>query len=74
MSDYENKHYIFADYENKHYILAARLPLPGDCADCTYPKFMHEEGEPKADCVFSEPDNDLRKRRLLLIRAAREKN
>lgn len=49
-----------------------RLPRPGDCAECNYPKFMHEEGEPKDDCTYSPPSDLLRKRRLLLIRAARE--
>lgn len=51
----------------------ARLPQPGDCVTCNYPKFMHEEGEPKEDCVFSAPSDQLRKQRLLLIRAARGK-
>lgn len=48
-----------------------RLPQPGDCAECNYPKFMHEEGEAKADHTYSPPSDLLRKRRLLLIRAAR---
>lgn len=49
----------------------ARIPLPGDCATCAYPKWMHEVGEYKADCSFSEPDDALRKARLMFIRSLR---
>lgn len=48
-----------------------RLPLPGDCAACQYPKFMHEEGEPQQYCTFVPPWDTMRKQRLLLIRAVR---
>jgi hypothetical protein len=51
-----------------------RIPMPGDCARCGYPKFMHEEGEPFHGCEFLTPDDTLRKQRLLLRRAAREAN
>lgn len=49
-----------------------RLPQPGDCAECNYPKFMHEAGEAKELCTYVPPSDLLRKRRLLLIRAARD--
>jgi len=51
-----------------------RIPLPGDCARCGYPKFMHEDDEPMSGCEFLVPDDTLRKQRLLLRRAARDNN
>jgi len=51
-----------------------RIPLPGDCARCGYPKFMHEPDEPMSGCEFLMPDDKLRKQRLLLRRAARDNN
>ena len=54
------------------YAAGVRLPMPSDCATCMYPKWMHDEGEPQEGCSFAAPDDQLRKQRLLLRRAAWE--
>lgn len=59
---------------SEHVRMAERIPLPGDCAACGYPKFMHEDDEPLSGCEFKVPDDALRKQRLLLRRAARGDN
>lgn len=48
-----------------------RRPLPSDCSVCEFPQWMHEEGESRQDCVYVRPTDELRKQRLLAIRAAR---